>query len=216
MASRIEDYALIGDTQTAALVGRDGSIDWLCVPRFDRGACFAALLGDSSHGRWSIAPRHGIPERTRRRYRQGTLVLETTLVSPDGKARVIDFMVPRNHSVDLVRIVAIERELLRDGLVLRYLPLGQDGLPQGEGVFLACSFWLADCYALWNRVDDARALYERLLSLRNDVGLLAEEYDPVAKRQLGTFPQAFSHVGFINTAFKLTPAQAKPAQRRFQ
>ena len=76
MASRIEDYALIGDCQTAALVGRDGSIDWLCFPRFDSGACFAALLGTPDHGRWLLAPAAEV-KQVRRRYRPGTLVLET-------------------------------------------------------------------------------------------------------------------------------------------
>ncbi|HEU4580769.1 MAG TPA: glycoside hydrolase family 15 protein [Polyangiaceae bacterium] len=111
-------------------------------------------------------------------------------------------------------VAAIERELLRDGLVQRYVTAGQDGLPPGEGVFLACSFWLADCYALLQRTDDARRLFERLLELRNDVGLLAEQYDPVSGRQLGNFPQAFSHVGLINTAFNLSQQQAQPARQR--
>ncbi len=101
-------------------------------------------------------------------------------------------------------VTAIERELLHDGLVRRYLTRGQDGLPPGEGVFLACSFWLADCYVLLQRLEDATRLFTRLLELRNDVGLLAEQYDPVSQRQLGNFPQAFSHVGLINTAFNLT------------
>ena len=109
---------------------------------------------------------------------------------------------------------AIERELMHEGLVLRYPTVGQDGLPPNEGVFLACSFWLADCYALMRREDDARRLFERLLALRNDVGLLAEEYEPVGRRQLGNFPQAFSHVGLINTAFNLTPSQGSPARHR--
>ncbi len=597
VALRIEDYALLGDTHTAALVGRDGSIDWMCVPRFDGGACFAALLGEPSHGRWLIAPRDAIPERTQRRYREGTLVLETTFTCPAGQVRLIDCMVPRDRTLVVVRMVegiagsvpmhlelvmrfdygsimpwvmrldgdrlraiagadalvldagvptrgedfttvadflvhprqripfvlmwypshepcperidaegaladaeawwrewsgrcryrgrwrepvhaslltlkaltyaptgaivaaattalperpggirnwdyrfcwlrdatftlyalhlagygeeaaawrdwllravagdparlqimygvagerrlpeielgwlpgydgarpvrtgndavnqqqldvygevtdalfqtrrtglppdpsawrlqtalleflegawarpdhglwemrgppqrfthsklmawvafdravksietlhlpgpverwtklrdaihadvcahgfdahkraftqaygspqldaslllmpqvgflpaddprvagtvaAVERELVRDGLVLRYLPDGQDGLPAGEGVFLACSFWLADCYALMHRLDEATALYRRLLSLRNDVGLLSEEYDPQSGRQLGNFPQAFSHVGLINTAFNLTPEHAQPARTRFE
>ena len=109
---------------------------------------------------------------------------------------------------------AIERELVRDGLVLRYLDDGADGLPPGEGVFLLCSFWLADDLALSGRRDEARALYERLLSLRNDVGLLAEQYDPAARRLLGNFPQAFSHIGIVNTAFNLTQAMPHPAQER--
>jgi GH15 family glucan-1,4-alpha-glucosidase len=110
---------------------------------------------------------------------------------------------------------AIERELMVDGLVHRYrTDHVDDGLPDGEGTFLACSFWLADNYALMGRRDEARALFERLLSLRNDVGLLAEEYDPAARRQLGNFPQAFSHVGLINTAFNLTPREVAPAADR--
>ncbi len=89
----------------------------------------------------------------------------------------------------------IERRLVVDGLVLRYDSAAtDDGLPQGEGAFLACSFWLADNLVLIGRHDDARSLFERLLALRNDVGLLAEEYDTRVGRQVGNFPQAFSHV----------------------
>ena len=99
-------------------------------------------------------------------------------------------------------IEAIERELMQDGLVLRYRPqeIGVDGLPGGEGVFLPCSFWLADCWHLLGRKKDARQLFERLLDLRNDLGLLSEEYDPRHKRQLGNFPQAFSHVALVSCA----------------
>jgi GH15 family glucan-1,4-alpha-glucosidase len=101
-------------------------------------------------------------------------------------------------------VAAVERDLLDGGLVRRYRNTPDlDGLPPGEGVFLPCSFWLADCYALLGRTAEARALLERLLALRNDVGLLAEEYDPRARRQLGNFPQAFSHVALINTARRL-------------
>ena len=99
---------------------------------------------------------------------------------------------------------AVAAELTFDGLVRRYRPdQAPDGLPGGEGAFLICSFWLADNYALSGRERQARALFERLLALRNDVGLLSEEYDPHAKRQVGNFPQAFSHVGLINTAHNL-------------
>ncbi len=104
-------------------------------------------------------------------------------------------------------IEAIERELLEDGFVLRYRTSDEgtvDGLHGREGAFLACSFWLADCLHLVGRKDDASALFERLLSLRSDLGLLAEEYDHVAGRQVGNFPQAFSHVSLVNTAFLLT------------
>jgi len=101
---RIEDYALIGDTQTAALIGRDGSLDWMCVPRFDSGAPFAALLGDERHGRWRIAPA-GEVVRVERRYRPGTLVLETDFHTREGAIRVTDCMPPRGEAPDVVRMV---------------------------------------------------------------------------------------------------------------
>jgi GH15 family glucan-1,4-alpha-glucosidase len=111
-------------------------------------------------------------------------------------------------------VAAIERGLLRDGLVLRYdTGTGADGLPPGEGAFLACSFWLADNYVLAGRYEEAQILFERLLALRNDVGLLAEQYDPRARRQLGNFPQAFSHLALINTARNLASASGPAAQR---
>jgi len=112
-------------------------------------------------------------------------------------------------------LAAIERRLLRDGgLVMRYdTDDGVDGLPPGEGAFLACSFWLADNYILQRRFGDAHVLFERLLALRNDVGLLAEEYDPRASRMLGNFPQAFSHVGLINTAIKLAHVEPEAAKQ---
>ena len=103
MALRIEDYALIGDCKTAALVGRDGSIDWLCWPRFDSAACFAAMLGEADNGRWLIAPQHP-PLGVTRRYRPGTLVLETEFQTETGRAAIIDFMPPADGA-DLVRIV---------------------------------------------------------------------------------------------------------------
>ena len=99
----IEDYALLGDTHTAALVGRDGSVDWLCLPRFDSGACFAALLGDPSHGRWLLAPSG--PFRTRRAYREDTLVLETEHETDTGAVRVTEFMTPRRGQARVIRLV---------------------------------------------------------------------------------------------------------------
>lgn len=104
MPSRIEDYALIGDLQTCALVARNGSIDWMCVPRFDSPAAFAALLGGPEHGRWTIAPRSE-PRAIRRRYRGDSLILETEFETEEGRVRVIDFMPIRTTVVDLVRIV---------------------------------------------------------------------------------------------------------------
>jgi GH15 family glucan-1,4-alpha-glucosidase len=155
---RIEDYALLGDTQTIALVGRDGSVDWLCFPRFDSGACFAALLGTPEHGRWRIAPR-GELRRVDRRYRDSTMILETTMDCDDGSVRLVDALI------------------------------------------------LAD------RRDEARALFEQLLAVRNDVGLLSEEYDTRHRRLVGNFPQAFSHVALINSAGNLS-AERGPARQR--
>ena len=108
-------------------------------------------------------------------------------------------------------IEAIEQKLMRNGLLLRYdTSESSDGLPPGEGAFLACSFWMVSCLKMIGRDADARALFERLLALRNDVGLLSEEYDTVKKRQVGNFPQAFSHIALVNAAFELE----KPDLRR--
>jgi len=114
-------------------------------------------------------------------------------------------------------VAAVEQHLLRDGFVQRYSQppsRGVDGLPAGEGAFLACSFWLADNYALMGRRDEARELFERLLALRNDVGLLSEEYDPAAGRLVGNFPQAFSHVPLIDTARNLSTARGPSEERQ--
>ena len=111
-------------------------------------------------------------------------------------------------------VEAIERHLMSDGFVRRYdTHRTADGLPPGEGAFLACSFWLADAYALLGRIDEARNLFERLLALRTDLGLLAEEYDADARRLVGNFPQAFSHVALVNTAHNLARATKPSAQR---
>ena len=111
-------------------------------------------------------------------------------------------------------IDTIERTLMIDGFVARYdTTTTDDGLPPGEGTFLACSFWLADAYAMTGRVEEARALFERLIALANDIGLLAEEYDPKARRLLGNFPQAFSHIALVNTAHNLARA-TKPTEQR--
>ncbi len=336
----IEDYALIGDCLTGALVGRNGSIDWLCWPRLDSDACFAALLGSPRHGRWQVSPVDASATATRS-YRGDTMVLETRFETADGSVALIDFMPFGKENSSVVRRVegrrarvrmrlhltmrfdygsstpwvthletiwdqpddgiceirggrrqfthsrvmawvavdrsirdaeafdvpapldpwralrdqmhaeicakgydperktftqsfgspeldaalllirqvgflppddkrvigtveAIERELLVDGFVLRYrTEAGSDGLPPGEGAFLPCSFWLVNAYALIGRHADAEASFERLGQLANDVGLLAEEYDPKAKRQIGNFPQAFSHLALVEAALQL-------------
>ena len=117
----IEDYALIGDCHTAALIGRDGSIDWLCLPRFDSGACFAALLGGPDHGRWLIAPTAEV-RSTRRKYRDGTLILETEFETDEGVARIIDFMPLSNERWDVLRIVEglSGRVTMRMELIIRF------------------------------------------------------------------------------------------------
>jgi len=121
VSTRIEDYALIGDTHTAALVSRQGSIDWLCAPRFDSGACFAALLGERKHGRWQIAPVGGVKSVTRR-YRPGTLVLETEWETDEGRVRLIDCMPPREAHPEVVRVVQGVRGKVRMhmDLVIRF------------------------------------------------------------------------------------------------
>ena len=125
----------------------------------------------------------------------------------------VGFVEP-THPAFIGTVAAIEDELLVDGFVLRYRTDDEDdGLPPGEGAFLACSFWLADAYAMIGRDEDARRMFERLLSIRNDLGLLAEEYDARTQRLAGNFPQAFSHIGLINTAFNLTRA-IKPSEQR--
>jgi GH15 family glucan-1,4-alpha-glucosidase len=114
----------------------------------------------------------------------------------------------------LATVEAIRAELMVDGLVMRYLTHeAVDGLPPGEGAFLACSFWYVDNLCMQGRWDEARAMLDRLVGLANDVGLLAEEYDPAEKRLLGNFPQAFSHVALVNSAMNLAE-RLKPAEQR--
>jgi GH15 family glucan-1,4-alpha-glucosidase len=121
MPAKIEDYAIIGDTQTAALVSREGSIDWLCLPRFDSGACFAGLLGTPEHGRWLLTPKSKI-RQIHRRYRPGTLVLETEFITEDGTVAVLDCMPPRGREPDVIRIVEGRRGRvpIRMELIIRF------------------------------------------------------------------------------------------------
>jgi GH15 family glucan-1,4-alpha-glucosidase len=131
---------------------------------------------------------------------------------------IVGFL-PAKHHLIRNTVREIQRRLTVDGLVLRYeTESGVDGLPPGEGAFLACSFWLVDNYILQGRLKEARKIYEHLLRLCNDVGLLAEEYDPLAKRMLGNFPQAFSHVALVNTGINLlnaiSPKKSGPIAKR--
>jgi GH15 family glucan-1,4-alpha-glucosidase len=111
-------------------------------------------------------------------------------------------------------IEAVEKRLMQDGFIMRHDPAEiETGLAHGEGAFLACTYWLADCYMMLGRKDEARKLFDRLLAIRNDIGLLAEEYDVEKKRQVGNFPQAFSHIALVTTAHNLSSPD-KPAEQR--
>jgi GH15 family glucan-1,4-alpha-glucosidase len=189
---------------------------WVAFDRAVKGAEMFGLPGPVAHWRKLCAEIHaevshkGWNEKRgtfTRSYGSNDLDASLLLLAPIGFLKPDD---PRYRGT----VEAIERTLVVDGLVLRYDSLkSKDGLPPGEGAFLACSFWLADAYLLLGRREDAERLFRRLIGLCNDVGLLSEEYDPHAKRQLGNFPQAFSHIALINTAFNLTRAE-KPAEQR--
>src|SRR5207248_1370816 len=126
---------------------------------------------------------------------------------------ILGFLPPGDPRI-VGTVDAVQRMLMKDGLVMRYIPEPSvDGLPTGEGAFLACSFWLADALVVLGRETEARTLFERLVALSNDLGLLSEEYDPVSKRMLGNFPQALSHVALVNTALNLSSAGG-PAHHR--
>jgi GH15 family glucan-1,4-alpha-glucosidase len=140
----------------------------------------------------------------------GSNVLDASLLM----IPLVGFLPPGDPRVTAT-VAAIQRELVHDGLVSRYqTESGVDGLPPGEGAFLACTFWLADNLALTGRYSEAREIFEHLLALRNDLGLLAEEYDPALARQVGNFPQAFTHVCLVNTANNLTLAEQAPCAHR--
>ena len=127
---------------------------------------------------------------------------------------VVGFLAPTDERV-IGTVEAVQRELCHDGFVMRYdTSEAADGLPPGEGAFLPCSFWLADCLTLIGRHEEARRMFDRLTALANDVGLLAEEYDPGQKRLVGNFPQAFTHVALVSTAINLDRATASPARER--
>ncbi|WP_037680016.1 glycoside hydrolase family 15 protein [Streptomyces albus] len=165
MPGLIEDYALIGDLQTAALVGRDGSIDWLCLPRFDSGACFAALLGGEENGHWRLAPRSAAPGAVcaRRSYRGDTLVLDTVWETPEGSVRVTDFMPQRDRAPDLVRIVeGLSGRVAMAGEIRPRFDYGSivpwERRADGHHIAVAGpdSVWLRGEKAVWTRGEDGR------------------------------------------------------------
>jgi GH15 family glucan-1,4-alpha-glucosidase len=191
---------------------------WVAMDRAVRAVERGGLPGEAE--RWGRA-REGIHEQV---CREGFDPELNSFVQYYGSKKLdasllmiplVGFLPARDPRV-VGTVEAIQRGLTRDGLVERYATSPElDGLSRGEGVFLLCSFWLADNLALQGRGDEAKELFERLLALRNDVGLLSEEYDTGARRMLGNFPQAFSHVGLINTARNLArsggPAEDRPA-----
>jgi GH15 family glucan-1,4-alpha-glucosidase len=189
---------------------------------FDRAVKSVDQLGlDGPVHRWRAARREVHQEVCREGYDPARNTFTQSYGSKDLDASLlmiatVGFLPPDDPRV-AGTVAAIERELCRDGFVMRY-PAdegGVDGLPAGEGVFLPCSFWLADNMALAGRDDDATAMFERLLGVANDVGLLSEEYDLDNRRLVGNFPQAFTHVALVNTAHNLTRA-AGPARQRPQ
>jgi GH15 family glucan-1,4-alpha-glucosidase len=189
---------------------------WLA---FDRGVKMVEGLGlPGPVGRWRELRGRIHRDVCERGYseRRGAFVQSYDSEELDAALLLIPTtgFLPANDPRMLATVEAIQRGLTVDGLVQRYLTHESlDGLPAGEGVFLACSFWLADNLCLQGRGAEAQELFERLLDLTNDVGLLAEEYDPAARRFLGNFPQAFSHVALVNTALNLGAAE-KPVEQR--
>ncbi|WP_399092864.1 glycoside hydrolase family 15 protein [Streptomyces sp. BBFR2] len=166
MPPRIEDYALIGDLQTAALVGRDGSIDWLCLPRFDSGACFAALLGDRDNGHWLMAPAH--PDaRATRSYRGDSLVLDTVWDTPDGSVKVTDFMPQRDRAPDVVRIVeGLRGHVPMRGVLRLRFDYGRvvPWMRRAEG----CRSAVAGPDAVWLRTEPQVTTYGKDFSTRSE------------------------------------------------
>ena len=187
---------------------------WVAFDRMVRGVEVHGLSGPVE--RWRAVRAQIHDEVCARAYDKtlGTFVQAYGSTQLDASTLVIPLVgfLPPDDARVLGTVAAIERDLVADGFVQRYVTgATADGLPPGEGAFLACSFWLADNYVLQGRTDEARALYDRLLALRNDVGLLSEEYDPQAKRMVGNYPQAFSHLGLVGTAFNLAHAAERQA-----
>jgi GH15 family glucan-1,4-alpha-glucosidase len=148
---------------------------------------------------------------------QNTFVQYYGGADPDAsllRLSLVGFLHPEDPRM-IGTVEAVQRLLMKDGLVARYVTKEHvDGLPGGEGCFLACSFWLVDALVLMGRRDEAKNLFERLLGLTNDLGLLSEEYDVASRRMLGNFPQALSHVALVNTALNLSRPEGPAHHRR--
>jgi GH15 family glucan-1,4-alpha-glucosidase len=190
---------------------------WVALDRAVRDAEVFNLAGPLDHWREVREQIHATVCKEGYSPRKQAFVQSFGSEDLDASLLMIPLVGFLSHEDPRVRgtVDAIERELMADGFVLRYrTETGADGLPPGEGAFLACSFWLADCLHMQGRAPEARIMFERLLSLRNDVGLLSEEYDPRAGRLVGNFPQAFSHIALISTAMNLSAMHTGPAEQR--
>jgi GH15 family glucan-1,4-alpha-glucosidase len=209
----IEDYGLIGDLESAAL-GRNRAIDWLCLPRFDSASCFSALRVVDFMPRRGQRPTAVDAEVCERGYDPDRRTFTQYYGSKELDASVLNIplvgFLPGDDERVTGTIDEVWKELGRDGFVSRFSTAEtDDGLPGDEGQFLACSFWLVNALARDGRVSEARKLFERLIDLANDLGLLAEEYDVTHGRQVGNFPQAFSHLTLILAARAISTAEAK-------
>ena len=179
----IGDYALLSDCRSAALVSRDGSVDWLCFPRFDGPSVFCRLWNDRAG---AFTQSFGSEDLD-----ASSLMLAIT-----------GFLAADDPRMEATIHATAQRLTDERGLVYRYL--AHDRLPGEEGTFLLCTFWLAKAQALAGDVEAASATFERAVAAINDVGLLSEEVDPRTGEMIGNFPQAFSHIGLINAAWAIT------------
>ncbi|WP_254769326.1 glycoside hydrolase family 15 protein [Salinilacihabitans rarus] len=217
----IEAYGVVGNLETCALVGPDGSIDWFPFPHLESPSILAAILDAERGGRFRIRPTDSF--ETDRWYVGKTNVLEngydedvgafvqsygSDALDATGLLLPVVGFLPFDDERVRGTIEAIESALVDDDVfVLRYD--GEDGLPGDEGAFVLCSCWLVDALALSGRVDEARSRFESLLSYLNPLGLVAEELDPETGTHLGNYPQAFSHIGIVNSALYLGYARGR-------
>lgn len=215
----IEDYAIIGNLRSAALVSKYGSIDWAPAPFIHSPSVFAAILDARKGGFWRIEPVRS--SRTTQQYIPETNIVRTTFENDVFACEVLDFM-PIDNEAHLTTAhedtsMRIKRKVvcLRGECRLRFVFVphsncwlyryrAPDGLNGDEGVFLLASFWLADAHYHSGEYDRAHEIMESVLRHANHVGLFAEELDPVTGRFLGNFPQAYTHIGLINSAFLLS------------
>jgi GH15 family glucan-1,4-alpha-glucosidase len=190
------DHGVIGNGRLLALVAPSTHIDWLCMPRFDSPSVFGRILDIEKGGTFALLPACAQVE-TRMEYVKNTNVLRTEVICVLPTLGLIDPKDPRFVST----VDAYERLLVDDGLMLRYRH--QDDFGETTSAFSICSFWWAEALAMIGRLDDAIELFHRLLNYANPVGLFSEDIEPRSGRLLGNFPQAYTHVGLINTAVTL-------------